>query len=385
MGLMNAGISELFAVEKNTDAFNTLKYNLIDSKKHFTWPKSLEVKPWNIIDLIETQQTTLSALAGTIDLVAGGPPCQGFSMAGLRQQDDVRNQLMHYYLKFVDIVQPNMLFFENVHGFTVPFKDTNGEKGEPYSKVLQAELAQRKYFSSFRIIDMSEFGVPQNRRRFVLFASKDPLQPDDFFTKLYANRTNFLKKRKLKTPITLSQAIGDLQRASGEIQSIDTPGFMNGLYGSPTSNYQRLMRKHLAKDAIPDSHRFAKHRNTTIEIFKQLMKVSTNQIRVTPAMKLVPNLKKRGVTPLKTDEICPTLTSIPDDFVHFSDPRIMTVREYARIQSFPDDFVFLGPYTTGGIQRKNNVPRYTQVANAVPPLFAEQVGNVILSLNEERR
>ncbi|WP_342367262.1 DNA cytosine methyltransferase [Holdemanella porci] len=82
--------------------------------------------------------------------------------------------------------------------------------------------------------------------------------------------------------------------------------------------------------------------------------------------------------------MCSTLTSIPDDFIHYSEPRIMTVRESARIQSFPDDYVFLGKYTTGGERRKYDVPRYTQVANAVPPLFAELVGLVLQEmLNNE--
>lgn len=107
------------------------------------------------------------------------------------------------------------------------------------------------------------------------------------------------------------------------------------------------------------------------------MEVSDDSIRITPKMGLVDGLKKRGVTPLKRDCVCSTLTSIPDDFIHYSEPRIMTVRESARIQSFPDDYVFLGKYTTGGKRRKYDVPRYTQVANAVPPLFAELAGLVL--------
>ncbi|EJE4647720.1 DNA cytosine methyltransferase, partial [Listeria monocytogenes] len=115
----------------------------------------------------------------------------------------------------------------------------------------------------------------------------------------------------------------------------------------------------------------------TIRIFIELMSVDKLSYRITPSMGKVKSLKKRGVTPLKRNTICPTITSIPDDFVHYSEPRIMTVREHARIQSFPDNFHFKGSYTTGGSRRKKEVPRYTQVANAVPPLFAEQVGLTI--------
>ena len=112
------------------------------------------------------------------------------------------------------------------------------------------------------------------------------------------------------------------------------------------------------------------------------MNISDKAIRITPSMNLVQGLKKRGVTPLKEDSVCNTITSIPDDYIHYSEPRIMTVREHARIQSFPDNYEFKGPYTTGGERRKVDVPRYTQVANAVPPLFAEQVGRVILELSK---
>ena len=77
---------------------------------------------------------------------------------------------------------------------------------------------------------------------------------------------------------------------------------------------------------------------------------------------------------LAADKLVPTITSIPDELVHYKEPRILTVREHARIQSFPDWYHFKGKYTSGGKQRKQEVPRYTQVGNAVPPLFAEQVG-----------
>ena len=226
---------------------------------------------------------------------------------------------------------------------------------------------------------MSEFGVPQNRKRFILFASKDKLRKS-FFDILTYNRDNFLKDRRLKLPITVSQAIDDLKYEHGVVDSQDTKNFKNGTYGKVNSSYQRLMKKNIDKKSIPDSHRFAKHREETVELFERLMQASDKVLRITPQMDMVKGLKKRGVTPLKEKSVCNTITSIPDDYIHYAEPRIMTVREHARIQSFPDEYEFKGPYTTGGERRKIDVPRYTQVANAVPPLFAEQVGNVILSL-----
>ena len=377
LGLHKAGLTGVFAVERNKDAFETLKYNLIDKKSHFEWPEWLDQKNWDILELLEKHSLELSNLKGNVDLVVGGPPCQGFSMAGKRRNDDVRNQLMHSYIEIVRLVQPKFLFFENVQGFTVDFKGEDTLKN--YSNILLDELKNMGYKVECQIIMMSEFGVPQNRKRFILFASKDKLRKS-FFDILTYNRDNFLKDRRLKLPITVSQAIDDLKYEHGVVDSQDTKNFKNGTYGKVNSSYQRLMKKNIDKKSIPDSHRFAKHREETVELFERLMQASDKVLRITPQMDMVKGLKKRGVTPLKEKSVCNTITSIPDDYIHYAEPRIMTVREHARIQSFPDEYEFKGPYTTGGKRRKIDVPRYTQVANAVPPLFAEQVGNVILSL-----
>lgn len=377
LGLHNAGLQGLFAVERNKDAFETLKYNLINKCSHFKWPTWLEMKNWDINELLAEHKNELAQLKGKVDLVAGGPPCQGFSMAGKREKNDNRNQLMHSYIEIVKLVDPQILFFENVQGFTVDFQE-NGKK-KNYSAILVKDLKKLGYHINFQIVTMSKFGVPQNRKRFILFASKDRKVSQLFFEKLYGNINSFLDNKKLKPRVTVAEAIGDLMKSKGYVESPDTKRFNNGLYGNVESTYQRFMRKDISSDKLPDSHRFANHRTPTIKLFRDLMRVSDTAIRITPSMNVVEGLKKRGVTPLKEDSVCNTITSIPDDYIHYAEPRIMTVREHARIQSFPDDYEFKGPYTTGGERRKIDVPRYTQVANAIPPLFAEQVGEVLLS------
>jgi len=338
----------------------------------------------DINDLLANYEKEIADLKGKVPLLVGGPPCQGFSMAGKRVGTDARNKLYSAYLQFVELVQPRMLFFENVHGFTVGFKRKYRGKdttGEAYSEKLIRSLKKMEYNVAYNVVSMSDYGVPQKRKRFILFAIKDG-ESKVFFDRLEANRLNFLNDRNLDAPISVSDAIGDLKRVYGEVNSKDTSGFMNGVYGPIQSEYQRLMRINVNHDGIPDSHRFAKQRPDTIQIYRRLMAVSEEAIRITPKMNLVEGLRKRGVTPLKQDCICPTITSIPDDFVHYEEARIMTVRESARIQSFPDNFEFLGRYTTGGSRRKFEVPRYTQVANAVPPLFAEQAGIVLREMLE---
>jgi len=301
LGLYNAGLDGVFAVEKSKDAFETLKYNLIDKKKHFSWPNWLEMRNWDINELLETHEDKLKTLRGSVDLIVGGPPCQGFSMAGKRKNNDVRNQLMHSYVNFVKLIQPEMLFFENVQGFTVDFKIN--DKIKNYSSILVENLESLGYIVNFQMIKMSDFGVPQNRKRFILFASKNPDDSKKFFRLLIEGKDKFLASKKIALPVTISEAIGDLNRKNGEVVSPDTKGFMNGIYGKTNSNYQKLMRKGIRKNNLPDSHRFAKHRESTIDLFTRLMKASEKQLRITPEMKLVEGLKKRGVTPLKANSV----------------------------------------------------------------------------------
>lgn len=114
LGLYQAGWKGLFAIEKNAFAFETLKFNLIDNKKHFDWPDWLPQTSHDINEVLEKYPEQLKSLRGKVDLVAGGPPCQGFSMAGKRVEDDVRNQLVFSYVRFINLVQPQMILFENV-------------------------------------------------------------------------------------------------------------------------------------------------------------------------------------------------------------------------------------------------------------------------------
>ena len=123
-----------------------------------------------------------------------------------------------------------------------------------------------------------------------------------------------------------------------------------------------------------------KHEALFKQFFARFETILMSQRRnksVSDEFRLKHNLKKHTIVPLSKDEQTPTLTTLPDDYIHYAEPRILTVREYARIQSFPDHYEFKGMYTTGGTRRKVDVPRYTQIGNAIPPLFAEQAGLVL--------
>ena len=376
LGLYNAGWKGVFAVEKSGLAFETLRFNLIGKKKHFDWPKWLSVENHDIDEMIKAHRKNLMSLAGKVDLVVGGPPCQGFSTAGNRQEGHKRNELIHSYIKFVKLVKPKMLLFENVAGFTMKFGE-NQRRATAYSEFVLKKLRAIGYGDAMgKLVDFSRFGVPQTRKRFLIVGSLGG-QAQEFFTKLNKNRTGFLLKKGLRTKIGVQAAISDLEQANGETDCPDSKGFKSGYYKRPKNNYQGYLRSGTGYDDVPDSHRFVNHTKPTTRVFRRLLKNAEPNARISGEEREAYGLKKRNVTVLGRSVPSPTLMSIPDDYVHYCEPRILTVREYARIQSFPDSFEFKGPYTTGGKERVNKVPRYTQIGNAVPPLFAELAGEVL--------
>jgi DNA (cytosine-5)-methyltransferase 1 len=152
---------------------------------------------------------------------------------------------------------------------------------------------------------------------------------------------------------------------------------MSGFSSKADSSLQKYLRITDENKYIPDSHRFVNHTEDAKKVFTYLIKEAPKNKRIMGEARIPYGIKKRNVTVLDSEQPSLTITTIPDDFIHYSEPRVMTVRECARLQTFPDWFEFKGPYTTGGARRVKQTPRYTQVGNAVPPLFAEQVGIAI--------
>lgn len=388
LGLFNSGYWEgLFAIEKSPDAFQTLSYNLIHKKNHFNWPNWFPETNHDINEVLKNYSNNLKKLRGKVDMVAGGPPCQGFSTAGRRVESDTRNKLILSYIKFIRLVQPKVIFFENVKGFTQQF-NKNKVKGRVYSEFVQKELKKSSKKEDFigydvygQLVNFSEFGVPQKRTRFILVGIRKDVatdnSPKDFFNQINLHKEQFLVNKGIGMTNTLEDAISDLLRIN-EIESPDTKSFKTGLYNKIDSNYQKLLRNGVINE-IPDSHRFAKHSEETIEKFKFILKFAEKNKSLSSELKEKFKLKKRTVIPLSGSNPTPTITTLPDDYIHYCEPRIFTVREYARIQSFNDWFEFKGKYTTGGKQRTKEVPRYSQIGNAIPPLFGEQAG---ITINE---
>jgi DNA (cytosine-5)-methyltransferase 1 len=317
-------------------------------------------------------------------MIAGGPPCQGFSTAGRRNEDDIRNGLIRSYLKFIMYVRPKIIFFENVKGFTLKF-EKNKSKGKVYSEFVVAVLKRLGYEVDGKMLDFSKFGVPQKRTRFILvgirkdIAQTNKITPAKFYKMLQANKIGFFQQRDLPQNPKLGHAISDLLKSNGVTVTPDRKGFKSGIYSKANTKYQIYLRKDHDGE-IPDSHSFANHSDKVANRLTSLIATQKPNKNIDRATRAALNISKHSIFPLGKNNPTPTLTTLPDDYIHYQEPRILTVREYARIQSFPDWYSFKGKYTTGGKLRKIEVPRYTQIGHAIPPLFGEQSGIILKKL-----
>jgi len=384
LGLHNAGWKGLFAIEKSPQAFHTLYHNLIEKEKHFEWVDWLPQTEHDINEVIKNYSKQLKGLKGKVTMIVGGPPCQGFSIAGQRDENDERNTLINSYIEFVDLVKPEMIFFENVKGFTMEFRK-NEQKGRKYSQIVTEKLKSIGYNVHGELINFGDYGIPQKRTRFILVGIRKDIKNSStekaktFFEKLEQNRFRFLQEKGLSTHPTIEDALSDLLSTNGQTETPDRKGFKSSYYHKAKTNYQRLARKGV-NDKLPNSHSLTKHTAIVIERLKQVQRETIECKNISEELKQRLNIHTQVLVPLKANEQSPTVTSHPDDMIHYCEPRILTVRECARLQSFPDWFEFQNKYTTGGKLRKKEVPRYTQVGNAIPPLFGEQAGLVLKEL-----
>lgn len=392
LGLGNAGWKGIFAVEKDAMAFETFKHNMVargSRYQHFEWVDWLPQKATTIQTLLKNYTVQLASLRGTVDLIAGGPPCQGFSMAGLRDSKDPRNKMSKEYIKMVDIIRPKFLLLENVRGFNAAFKNGSGRASKiAYSQIVTEALEKLGYRIFKDYVHSQHFGVPQERTRFIMVGIRSDLLPEgkelDVFGILQSSRTKFLEKLGLPLrDITVKEAIGDLETQTRHSRLVDYVasrpyGYKCLDYCPPekANPYIALMRGRIG-DAAPCSLRLANHKDTTIDKFKYIQKISRPGINLSQKERNLIGTKKQAISVLDPNRPSRTITTLPDDVIHYSEPRILCVRENARIQSFPDDFEFQGKYTTGGANRKKECPRYTQVGNAVPPLLGQALGFLI--------
>ncbi|WP_210015245.1 DNA cytosine methyltransferase [Pseudomonas palmensis] len=395
LGLLKAGFRGVAAIEKSPMAFETLRHNLVDGHRYqFEWPKWLPKQAMSCEDFLSTYSENIKDLRGKIDLMVGGPPCQGFSTAGRRNPADPRNKMAEQYLELVKIIRPTYLIIENVSGFNSKFSekkrtDQENQKNfeRSYADFICEELSTIGYSVSRGKLNCARFGVPQNRHRYLIICTLRNKEVN-FFEELLGFSDQFKEQKKLPLlrPTSVQEAISDLETRDRKlVECVDSsmPGFLEAAYQAPQiySPYLHLMREGF--DAAPNSRRLPRHKPNTILQFSKIQRASEPGRSLSKKARDNLGLKKHAITVLTKSAPAPTITTLPDDIIHYSELRILTARETARIQSFPDWFEFVGKYTTGGKSRKLECPRYTQIGNAVPPLLGEAMGLLIKCLDHQ--
>jgi DNA (cytosine-5)-methyltransferase 1 len=414
-----------------------------------------------LLDLLnKTPQLVEQIKNDNIDLISGGPPCQSFSLAGLREKDNHKNTLPLSFAQIAGLIQPKTVLLENVKGITSPFT-VDKKKHYAWLEVSKAFVLEG-FVPVCMMLNSKYFGVPQNRPRFILIAYRKDIFDDllrkigteilnisnDFYHTVLANQDsldyvtikdfkyfdiesnpelfdgNILPKitHLERDYVNTSEAIGDIRRTQLKYTFDNTKGkYANSLNLTfPKNSYKdSFIKNHEPRNhsfTIRSRFRFyqvieqfqnglkkgAKDLFTGKEVSEEMkskllqefshhnllffpnksdretLMVPKNIEEVETLIKSIPS-KKHSQRALREFEPAPAQLTIPDDLCHYDSeqPRTLTVREMARFQSFPDWFEFKSKVTTGGKMRRFEVPQYTQVGNAVPPLLAKVLGEII--------
>jgi DNA (cytosine-5)-methyltransferase 1 len=320
------------------------------------------------------EQVLLPTLGGReLDLVCGGPPCQGFSVFGARNKDDARNDLVLRYLSTIEQLKPKYFVMENVPGLAHMYGGTTVEK---LYAAVEAMKSTKYRLCGPIFVNAADYGVPQTRERLLFIGSRHDVP----------EVSSLAGVPTVRRRITVGEAISDLAflRPWEETVNYD-PEFR------ASSAYQRdsrrgrnpLLTRGRRNPGILANHQAAKHSPEVLARFSVMS--PGHGLESVPRALWDQHLKtaKKWCVKLSYDAPSYTVVTLPDDFVHPVQPRILTVREMARLQSFDDTYVFYGPRATGGGGKGNKlrtvqVPQYSQVGNAVPPLLAKAVGTQLL-------
>lgn len=345
-----------------------------------------------------------------IDLMIGGPSCQGFSRAGRRDKSDPRNMLFGEYVRVINEMRPKYIVLENVEGFVdMQFMGYKGITGIEYPDgsvtpyILQSELREIGYSTlEPRILNAADYGVPQRRNRIIFIGYREGLKAPE-----YPEPTV-----KPEEYLTLTDAIGDLisnkkqksrvckELTPYQIESIK--GRTPAKNGKPISANEKILNNEYSNisDIVEERFSLFKQGESGANLKKRVLEKGINIKGKRALIKLcseklglseddVVALYKSGNVTTEQAEILltkknirqrwsenqpsATVVTIADDYISPWENRTFSVREMARCQSFDDSFEFLGKRTTGGLRRRVEVPQYTQVGNAVPPLLAKAV------------
>lgn len=282
---------------------------------------------------------------GDVDLILGGPSCQGFSTVGAKKEDDERNGLFRHYLRLINEIGPKMFVFENVHGFKVMY-------GGRMFRELRELAGQMGYDLKAAVLDAVNYGVPQHRKRVIIMGVKRGLglnfgDPDTFSDIMPPTHSG----PGLPAALTLRDAISDLP-------AVDAGGSAAEYVAAPLTEYQGVMRE--GSTGLTE-HVAANHGEGLLGVLR-LVPRGGSILDVPEELKR--SCFHNSYGRLRWDKPAPTITrnfGTPSSGrnIHPDNDRGLTTREGARLQSFPDGYVFVG----------SKASKTLQIGNAVPPIL----------------
>lgn len=384
LGLEYSGFTPSYVNELNEDALETYLINrdhtnpLLRKKYHSNDIKQLAVKKDGLKKMSTNMMADYGISKGDLDLVTGGPPCQGFSIIGHRRSFSVQKKDLPYNYLYRDMVKiikhlkPKCFLFENVGGLLSGKWSKNGSNGEIWSDVRK-RFDTLNYNIRWALVHSKMYGVPQNRPRVMMIGLRDDIPFDEKEDSPAGGLLPDALKTSPPNPIELLSDLVDpdyLGKKSTDVYVKD-----------PRTPIQKKLRCGLKKGDLLTDHEYGNHSSRIISKFTYMLKHDGKIPKKYQTKKFY-----QRVLPRKWGSTGPNITiaSNPVDFVHYLQPRHLTVREYARFQMFPDTYMFVGKRHTGGRRRAGDpdkgiwsreVPKYTQIGNAVPVRLAKVVGS----------
>ena len=339
-GFMDAGFDIIVGVDNDQDALNTFALNHNGAK-----PLNADLSKQETFDEIKR-------IAGdrTIDVIIAGPPCQGFSLTGPRNFDDERNKLYLAVIEMVKQYQPKAFIIENVPGMATLYK------GQIKEEVIK-RFRDMGYNIDCRVLKACDYGVTQMRKRLIFMGIRKDLGEPSFPVAQFGPGTN-------RPYRTCRDAISDLPKRNTEL------GTNEDVYSQDAvTEYQKLMRKNCK---ILSNHVATNHKDFVKETIALVPE--GGNYKDLPAGVGESRTFHMAWTRLDGNAPARTVDTGHRNLFHYELNRVPTVRESARLQSFPDDFVFTGTKTK----------QDRQVGNAVPPLLGEALGKAIIEIIGEK-
>lgn len=325
LGFENSGFKQILAIDNWQDALDTYKYN--NPEASVICGDLRQIKPSKIKEIYNIQD---------VDVIIGGPPCQGFSIAGKRIIDDERNKLYKAFVEFVKEFRPKAFVMENVPNIL------SIGNGVVKNAILE-DFRNLGYEVNYKVLLASDYGVPQNRRR-------------AFFVGFRNGHSFIFPEPCVTKPITTKEALSDLPE--------ETIPDGSPYPGQPQSDYQKLIRTGSTKVY---NHQATVHTVQTQKIIA-LVPDGGNYTCLPKELQLTRKVHIAW-TRLNSQKPSITIDTGHNHHFHYKYNRVPTARESARIQSFPDSYIF----------KQGKTSQLKQIGNAVPPLLAQQIATKLKS------